>query len=61
MDIRIDIDKLRDYLEDECGAAAFGGFSAAMMDVWEIEKKSGYELCRKAEEMGVDLNQFQCR
>lgn len=58
MEIRVDVDKLRDHLEDECGAAAFGGFPAAMMDVWEIEKMSGYELCRKAEEMGVDLKQF---
>lgn len=59
MEIRVDVDRLRDYMEDECGTAAFNGFPAAMMDVWDIERMSGYELCEKAERMGIDLRRFE--
>lgn len=55
---QIDIDALRAYLLDYCGAAAFSGFPAALLDVADIECMSGEELCRKAEELGVDLRRF---
>ena len=51
----IDIDALRDCLLDCCGTAMFSGFPAALLDVADIERMSGEELCRKAEELGVDL------
>lgn len=54
----IDIDALRDCLLDCCGAAMFSGFPAALFDVADIERVSGEELCRKAEELGVDLRRF---
>ena len=54
----IDVDALRDYLMDYCGTAAFSGFPAAMLDVMDIERMDGHELCRKAEELGVDLARF---
>lgn len=54
----IDVDSLRAYLVDYCGTAAFGGFPAAMLDVWDIERMDGQELCAKAEELGIDLRQF---
>lgn len=54
----IDVDDLRDYLEDYCGTAMLGGFPAAVLDVAEIEDMNGEELCRKAEELGVDLRKF---
>ena len=54
----IDVDALRDYLLDYCGTAMFGGFPAALLDVADIERMSGEELCRKAEELGVDLRPF---
>ena len=56
---RIDIDELRDYMEDYTGAAAFNGFPAAILDTIDIENMDPYELCEKAEEMGVDLNRFR--
>lgn len=59
MEIRVDVDKLRDYLIDYCGTAAFGGFPAAIADVWEIERMDGYELCQFAERQGIDLRRFQ--
>lgn len=59
MEVRIDVDRLRDYLMDYYGTAAFGGFPVAIADAWEIERMSGYELCKLAERMGVDLGRFQ--
>ena len=54
----INVDALRDYLLDYCGTAMFSGFPAALLDVVDIERMSGEELCRKAEELGVDLRRF---
>lgn len=54
----IDIDALRAYLLDYCGTALFSGFPAALLDVADIERMSGEELCRKAEELGIDLRRF---
>lgn len=54
----IDVDALRDCLFDCCGTAMFSGFSAALLDVADIERMSAEELCRKAEELGVDLRRF---
>ena len=54
----VDVDALRGYLMDYCGTAAFSGFPAAIIDVAEIEDMSGEELCRKAEDLGIDLRRF---
>ena len=54
----IDVDELRDYLLDYCGTAMMSGFPAAVLDVADIERATGHELCRIAESMGVDLRKF---
>lgn len=54
----IDVDKLRDYLEDYVGTAAFGGLDAAVLDLVDIEDMDARELCEKAEGLGVDLRRF---
>ncbi len=54
----IDVDGLRDYLFEYCGSAMVSGFPAAMLDVVDVERASGEELCRMAERMGVDLRRF---
>ena len=54
----VDVNSLRTYLLDYCGTAMFGGFPAALLDVADVERMSGRELCRKAEELGVDLRRF---
>ena len=56
---KIDTDKLRDYLEDYCGTAAFSVFPAALLDVGDIESMDCYELCEKAEDLGIDLERFR--
>ena len=57
----IDVDALRRYLEDYCGSAMFNGFPAALLDVADISRVSGCELCQKAEAMGVDLRRFEVK
>lgn len=59
MEVRIDADRLRDYMVDRCGTAAFSGFPAAIADAWETERIDGCELCRFAERQGIDLRRFQ--
>ena len=56
--VDIDIDALRAYLRDYCGTAMFSGFPVAVLDVVDIERASGEELCRIAERLGVDLRRF---
>lgn len=55
----IDIDRLREYLRDYCGTAAYGGFPAALLDLADIDALNDRELCEKAEELGVDLRRFE--
>ena len=55
----IDVDALRDYLIDYCGAAMMSGFPAALLDVVDIERMDGLSLCREAERLGIDLTRFQ--
>ncbi len=54
----IDVDKLRQYLLDYCGTAMMSGFPTALVDVADIESMDPRELCKKAEDMGVDLCNF---
>lgn len=55
---RINVDELRDYMEDYCGTAMMSGFPAALLDLADVDRMDGYELCQKAERMGVDLRRF---
>ena len=57
----IDVDKLRDYMTDYFGTAMFNGFPAVILDLSDIECMSGYELCQKAESLGIDLRGFEIR
>lgn len=57
--IQIDIDALRDYLMDYCGSAIFSGFPTAIIDIVEIESADGHELCQIAEQLDVNLRQFE--
>ena len=54
----VDVDELRAYLVDYCGAAMFSGFPGAIVDLSDIESASGTELCRIAERLGVDPERF---
>lgn len=54
----IDVDKLRDYIRDYFGTAMMGGFPAAILDLADVDSMSGEELCKMAEDNGVDLHDF---
>ncbi len=54
----IDVDKLREYMEDYYGTAAFNGFPVAMADLVELSNLNDYELCEYAERNGIDLTKF---
>lgn len=53
--MKIDIDELRKGLIDEAGTAMTTGFSAAMLDISEIEDMSPEDLLERAEREGLDL------
>ena len=55
----IDVDALRSYMEDYLGTAVFSGSPAAFLDLSDIQRMSGYELCKKAEDLGIDLRRFE--
>lgn len=57
--MEIDVDDLRSYLLDYCGTAAASDFPAAILDTTDISHMSGYELCEKAEDLGIDLRKFE--
>ena len=58
MKIEVDVDQLRESLLDRVGSAAGVGFSAAMLDVVDIEGESPQELRTQAEREGLDLRDF---
>lgn len=46
-------------MTDYFGTAMFNGFPAAILDLSDVESMSGYELCQKAESLGIDLRDFE--
>lgn len=58
MKIEVDVDRLRESLLNRAGSAAGVGFSAAMLDVMDIEDESPQELLARAEREGFDLLDF---
>ena len=50
--VLINIDKLREYMLDYVGAAAFGGFPAAIIDTMEIQDMAPRFSARKLKILG---------
>ena len=48
-------------MTDYLGTAMFNEFLAAIIDLSDIESMDGYELCQKAESLGIDLRDFEIR
>ena len=56
----IDVDALRDYLEDYYGTAMFNGFAPALGGPGGREARGPVRVVlKKAEEEGVDLRRFE--
>ncbi len=54
----IDVDALRDYMQDYYGTAMMSGMWPALGDLGAVSSMSGEELCQLAEREGVDLRRF---
>ena len=56
----IDIDKLRQYMLDNCYAAFLvADLGGALVESVEIEKATDDELIEMAERQGIDLSRFE--
>ena len=58
MEYNIDIDKLREDMEDNYGSAMVDGFPMAEMELSMVEDMSDQELVEFARENGVDLRKY---
>lgn len=56
--MRINIDELRESMEDYYGTAIFSGMPMAAVDLFRVQNASGEELVRMAQQSGFDLNPF---
>ena len=58
----IDLDALREALERECYGAFYGGdLDGVLVQLTEAQYAAPKELIALAEEMGLDLKQFEIR
>ena len=58
--ITIDVDSLRKDLLDDCYGAYFGGgFGAALVESFDVEKLSPEELVNYAIKNGIDIRKYQ--
>ena len=55
---KVDIDKLRDDLEDYFGTAMFSGNPQVMMDLEKVKRASSQELISIAQRCGFDINNY---
>ena len=55
---KIDIDKLREDLEDYFGTAMFSGNPQAMMDFEKVKRASTQQLILIAQRCGFDINDY---
>ena len=58
--ITIDVDRLRDDMRDEClGAYIGGGFGAALIESFDVDRATPEKLVEMAQNQGVDLRKYQ--
>lgn len=58
--ITIDVDRLRDDMRDECLGAYFGGgFGAALIESFDVDRATPEQLVEMAQNQGVNLRDYQ--
>ena len=58
--ITIDIDRLRDDMPDECLGAYFGGgFGAALIESFDVDRATPEKLVEMAQNQGIDLRRYK--
>ena len=56
---RIDIERLRNDMKEECFAAYFGGgFGAALIESFDVDKASSEKLVEMAKRQGINLGDY---
>ena len=58
--ITIDVDRLRDDMRDECLGAYFGGgFGAALIESFDVDRATPEKLVEMAQSQEIDLRKYQ--
>ena len=58
--ITIDVNRLRDDMRDECLGAYFGGgFGAALIESFDVDRATPEKLVEMAQNQGIDLRKYQ--
>lgn len=58
--ITIDVDRLRDDMRDECLGAYFGGgFGAALIESFDVDRATPEKLVEMAQNQEIDLRKYQ--
>lgn len=58
-DMVIDIEKLREDMKEDCYGAYFaGGFGAALVESFDVDRASPEELIKMVEKKGIDLRRY---
>ena len=58
--ITIDVDRLRNDMRDECLGAYFGGgFGAALIESFDVDRATPEQLVEMAQRQGIDLRNYQ--
>ena len=58
--ITIDVDRLRNDMREECLGAYFGGgFGAALIESFDVDRATPEKLVEMAQNQGIDLRKYQ--
>ena len=58
--ITIDVDRLRNDMREECLGAYFGGgFGAALIESFDVDRATPDKLVEMAQNQGIDLRKYQ--
>ena len=58
--ITIDVNRLRDDMRDECLGAYFGGgFGAALIESFDVDRATPEKLVEMAQNQEIDLRKYQ--
>lgn len=58
--IKIDVERLRKDMHDECMGAYFGGgFGAALIESFDVDRATSGQLVEMAQSQGVNLRNYQ--
>lgn len=59
-EITIDIDQLRNDLREDCLGAYFGGgFGAALIESFDVDRATPEQLVEMAQRQGINLRNYQ--